>query len=139
MTVRVCDASVDTLADVGGLLQRPRPGRISHRIRDRDALGRRHPRRYALAAHRSVPRETECADDALSAVYLRPFYDAWLASEPAQRAEREQRLMCNAPRMEVIQETLVHLDKRHGGVEAYLRAGGMTADDIMRLRDRLRG
>lgn len=118
------------------IAQAPAGGVVVHCASGKDRTGLVAALLLELAG---VPRETVCADYALSAEYLRPFYDAWLASEPAQRAERERRLMRNAPRMEVMQETLLHIDERHGGVEAYLRAGGMTADDTMRLRERLRG
>ena len=32
---------------------------------------------------------------------------------------------------------LEHLDEKYGGVEAYLRSGGMTDDQLSALRERL--
>jgi hypothetical protein len=37
-----------------------------------------------------------------------------------------------------MQALLEHLERTHGGVEAYLLAGGLTPEEIARVRARLR-
>jgi len=40
-------------------------------------------------------------------------------------------------RPEVMMDTLTYLTARHGGAEAYFRAGGVEAADLAALRERL--
>ena len=40
-------------------------------------------------------------------------------------------------RFTVLVAILRHLDEKYGGAEAYLLHGGLTTDDLGRLRDRL--
>jgi hypothetical protein len=40
-------------------------------------------------------------------------------------------------RAESMVAILRHLDEKYGGAEAYLRHGGLTTDDLERLRKRL--
>lgn len=84
-----------------------------------------------------VLRETIAADYALTAECLRPREEAWLANGPGERADRERELAKYMPRAEVMLEVLEHLDRRYGGVEAYLLAAGVALEDISRLRARL--
>jgi protein-tyrosine phosphatase len=84
-----------------------------------------------------VPRETIGADYALTAECLRPREEEWLANGPGERADRERALATYAARAEVMLEVLDDLDRRHGGVEAYLLEAGVTGEDITRLRERL--
>src|SRR5215213_1540157 len=77
------------------------------------------------------------AEYALSTEYRRPRDEAWLADGPGDSAEREQRYAWGITRAEVMLEFLTHLDRAHSGVEAYLLAIGVTAEDIARLRARL--
>jgi protein-tyrosine phosphatase len=84
-----------------------------------------------------VPDQTIAADYALTAECLRPRDQEWLEHGPGDRAEREALLVRYAPRAEVMLEVLDRLRQRHGGVEAYLRHAGVTADDLDRLRARL--
>jgi len=86
-----------------------------------------------------VPRETIAADYALTAQYIGPLVEAFLARATSQedRAAREQRVARTRPRAEVMLATLAHLDRRYSGVEAYLRQAGVPPDDLQRLRERL--
>ena len=86
-----------------------------------------------------VERATIGADYALTAECLRPREEEWLANGPGDRAERERLLALYAPRAEVMIEVLDDLDRRYGGVEAYLLRAGVTPEDIARLRERLVG
>ena len=84
-----------------------------------------------------VPRQTIGEDYALTAECLRPREEEWLDNGPGDRAERERILATYAPLAEVMTEVLDHLDERHGGVEGYLRAAGVSAEDVARIRARL--
>jgi len=90
-----------------------------------------------LLALVDVPPETVAADYALTAEYLRPREEEWLASGPGERAEREALLAKFEPTAEAMLEVLEDLTRRHGGVEQYLLGAGVTATDIDRLRARL--
>jgi protein-tyrosine phosphatase len=82
-----------------------------------------------------VPADTIADDYALSEARLGAFYHHYRSriADPAERAAF-QRL--TAPR-EPMLAVLDHLDARYGGAEPYLRAAGVTAADVARLRDRL--
>ena len=84
-----------------------------------------------------VDRQTIGEDYALTTECLRPREEAWLASDPQERAERERLLKKFEARAEVMIESLDHLDGRYGGVEPYLTASGVSPDAIMALRRRL--
>ena len=84
-----------------------------------------------------VARATIGADYALSAESLRSSDEARLARRAGERAERERQLVAEEPRAEVMQAVLAYLDERYGGTERYLREAGATAEDILRLRERL--
>jgi protein tyrosine/serine phosphatase len=84
-----------------------------------------------------VGRETIAGDYALSDECLRPRDEEFLLNGPGDRAERERVLEKFKVRAEVMLEALQHLDEHHGGVEAYLRQGGVSPQDIDRLRRRL--
>ena len=61
----------------------------------------------------------------------------WLENGPGERAEREAMLARFAPTAQVMLEVLDQLSERYGGVEPYLRAGGVSRGDLERLRERL--
>jgi protein-tyrosine phosphatase len=84
-----------------------------------------------------VPAVTIAADYALTAELLRPRDQEWLEHGPGERAEREALAARFAPTTEVMLEVLDGLDRRHGGVEGYLAAAGVSPADLDRLRDRL--
>ena len=79
-----------------------------------------------------VAPETIAADYGLSARYLAPAY---LASDHALASIRTwhdyEREFCPPQAMLM---TLAHLEQRYGGVEAYVRAAGLTREQIVRLR-----
>jgi protein-tyrosine phosphatase len=88
-----------------------------------------------LLAAVGVPADTIADDYALSEERLGAFYEHYVAqvADPAERAAF-QRL--TAPR-EPMLAVLDHLDARYGGASAYLRAVGVTDDELARLRERL--
>jgi protein-tyrosine phosphatase len=90
-----------------------------------------------LLALVDVPDQAVAADYALTAECLRSRDQTWLENGPGERTEREALLTRYAPTAEVMLEVLAGLRRRYGGVEAYLHAAGVAADDLDRLRARL--
>jgi protein-tyrosine phosphatase len=86
-----------------------------------------------------VDRDTIGLDYALTDECLAPERDDWLENGPGEREEREQFLLKHMPRAEVIVAVLEHLDRRHGGTGDYLATGGVSDQDLDRLRQRLLG
>jgi protein-tyrosine phosphatase len=84
-----------------------------------------------------VDAEAVAADYALSEERLRPRHDLWLA-EAATEAERERirRIAVTPP--EAMTEVLQELERRYGSIEGYLRAGGLSDEDLAAVRARLR-
>jgi protein-tyrosine phosphatase len=85
-----------------------------------------------LLALAGVPTETIVADYALSFGYLRPLWEeqraaGLVASDEAWHSKPA-----------TMQAFLEHLERVHGGAERYLLTAGLTADEIERLRVRLR-
>ena len=85
-----------------------------------------------------VDNEQIAADYALSEERLQPRHAAWL-EEAGTEAERERIRRIAATPAESMVGVLVELERRYGSVEAYLRAGGITDEDLRLVRDRLRG
>jgi protein-tyrosine phosphatase len=86
-----------------------------------------------------VAPEIIAADYALTAEYLQPEWEAWLASGPGSRAERERDLVRTAPTIEVMLTVLATLADRHGGAAGYLQRGGLSAEQLARVRARMLG
>jgi protein-tyrosine phosphatase len=84
-----------------------------------------------------VPSDTVANDYALSSQYLRPRDEEFLANGPGTREELEALVAKGLTRAEVMHEVLDHLERRHGGVEAYLLSAGVNRNDLSRIRARL--
>ena len=84
-----------------------------------------------------VPPEEIAADYALSAERLAPVFAPWLeaATDDAQRERR--RRIASTPAAAMV-EVLAELDRRYGTVEGYLRAAGVSDDELRAARSRLR-
>jgi len=85
-----------------------------------------------------VPHATIAEDYTLTQVCLQPVYDQRLSAEP-DPSKREQLARRTGAVPETMLGILAHLDARHGGAEAYLRAAGVAAEDVARLRRRILG
>jgi protein tyrosine/serine phosphatase len=93
----------------------------------------------ALLLHvAGVDDEQIAADYALSEERLQPRHEAWLA-EAGTEAERERIRRIAATPAESMVGVLDELKRRYGSVEAYLRGGGLSDDDLRLARERLRG
>jgi hypothetical protein len=76
-------------------------------------------------------------DYALSAEYLAPRHEAWIAGA-ADEAERERMRRIAATPAESMRAVLTEVEARHGAVAGYLRAMGATEAALDRARARLR-
>lgn len=93
----------------------------------------------ALLLHVAGVDDEQIAEDyALSEERLKPRHDRWL-EEAATEAERERLRRIIATPPGAIAGVLAELERRYGSVEGYLRAAGVTEDDLARVRARLRG
>jgi protein-tyrosine phosphatase len=82
-----------------------------------------------------VEPEAIGADYAETDAQLATRYGEWLAKATPQRAE-EMRDELRCP-PEWILSTLEHMERTWGGVDSYLKAAGVTSDDIDRLSSKL--
>jgi protein tyrosine/serine phosphatase len=85
-----------------------------------------------------VDDEEIAADYALSEQRLRPRHEAWFeAAETEEELERLRR-MAQTPAASMA-GVFAELERRYGGVEAYLRGAGVMDEEIELVRARLRG
>jgi protein-tyrosine phosphatase len=93
----------------------------------------------AFVLHLAGVDDEQIAEDyARSEQRLKPRHDRWL-EEAGTGAERERLRRIAATPPGAIAGVLAELKRRYGSVEAYLRAAGVTDDDLARVRARLRG
>jgi protein-tyrosine phosphatase len=85
-----------------------------------------------------VAHEEIGSDYALSELRLKPRHDRWIAEAGTEEERERLRRVAATPR-EAIVAVLSEVERRYGGVEAYLRAGGLEAADVERIRTRLLG
>lgn len=82
-----------------------------------------------------VSDETIAADYALTLERRRAVYEQLVAEHGEANLGFWDRLNMTADQM---LRTLEYVDERHGGMETYLRAGGLTDEQMARVRARLR-
>jgi len=83
-----------------------------------------------------VPEEEIVADYYLTQSRLAGWLDEQLADEP-DASRHPEMIEFRDTRAESIVAILRHLDTKYGGPEAYLRHGGLTDEDLSKLRARL--
>ena len=76
-------------------------------------------------------------DYAASEANWAPFTDEWL-DEAVTDQEREKRRLLSIMPADAMREVLEELERRHGGAWSYLEASGVHAEDLQRIRARLR-
>ncbi len=82
--------------------------------------------------------DTDIAEDyALTQLTLAPLVEDWLNSLSQDPQERERLTALAWPSAEAMLAALEHLRTRYGGAADYLRAGGVTSEQLERLRTRL--
>ena len=85
-----------------------------------------------------VDSEEIAADYALSEERLRPRHEAWFeAAESEEELERLRRI-AQTPAASMV-GVFAELERRYGGVEAYLRDAGVTDEELALVRERLLG
>lgn len=133
--VAMLDRNPDLVAAAVGAIADAPPGAVVvHCHAGKDRAGNI----VALALRvAGVLPETVAGDYAVVDPRLRDhFADQLVLVE--DRVERDQLAESFTARPETMLATLRHLDGRYGGVEAYLRQGGLTAAQVDALRNRLR-
>jgi protein tyrosine/serine phosphatase len=85
-----------------------------------------------------VPEDEIVADYFLTQERLASWLAEQLAAEPDTALHLEM-VEFRDTRAESLVAILRHLDEKYGGAEAYLRHGGLTTADLVRLRTRLVG
>ena len=82
--------------------------------------------------------DEDIADDyALTALSIEPLIVEWLDESSSNEEERAHLRALAMPVREAMLDTLAYMRERHGSAEAFLRGGGVTADQIGALRARL--
>jgi protein tyrosine/serine phosphatase len=76
-------------------------------------------------------------DYSLSGPNLSGTLDTWLATAPDEQ-ERQRRLKLSTTPAAAMARVIATVEDRHGSVAGYLEAGGLTSEQIERLRERLR-
>jgi protein tyrosine/serine phosphatase len=83
-----------------------------------------------------VGLETIGADYAASGPNLEPRSIEWIAEAPDELERAKRQLLSSTP-AEGIVRVLAEIERRYGDVAGYLRAAGLTEDQLRRLRERL--
>ncbi|GAA5029157.1 tyrosine-protein phosphatase [Actinopolymorpha pittospori] len=132
--VAMLDRGPDLIAAAVGAIADAPPGAVVvHCHAGKDRAGNI----VALALRvAGVPPETVAGDYAVVDPRMRDHFadQLVLVDDPA---ERDQLAESFTARPETMLATLRHLDDRYGGVETYLRQGGLTAAQFDALRNRL--
>lgn len=82
--------------------------------------------------------DDDIADDyALTELVLEPLIADWLDFMSQDPQERERLSRIAVPSREAMLDTLAYLREHYGGAERYLLDGGMTAEQLERLRARM--
>ena len=84
-----------------------------------------------------VPEDEIAADYGLSEARLQPRHDAWFAAAGDEEELQRLRRIAASP-AEAMRGVFAELERRHGGVEGYLRSTGLTHEELERARARLR-
>lgn len=84
-----------------------------------------------------VDDEQIAADYALSEERLRPRHELWFAEAETEAERRRLERIAQTPAASIV-GVFQELERRYGSVEDYLRAAGLSDDDLARARARLR-
>jgi protein-tyrosine phosphatase len=84
-----------------------------------------------------VATEDIAEDYSLSGANLAPTMDPWLDAAEDEH-DRRRRKKLGATPASAMRRVLEELERRYGGVAAYAEAGGVSPEQLERLRTRLR-
>ena len=85
-----------------------------------------------------VDEHAIAADYALSEERLLPRHEAWFAAAESEEELERLKRIAQTPAASMT-GVFAELERRHGGIEGYLREAGVTEDELERARARLRG
>jgi len=121
-------------AAVGAIADAPMGGVLVHCHAGKDRTGAVVAVVLALLG---VADEDIADDYAMTAINFEPLIVEWLDGITDDLAERDRLRALAMPAREAMLDTLAHLRERYGSAEQYLRAGGVTDEQMDRLRARL--
>jgi protein tyrosine/serine phosphatase len=122
-------------AAVRAVARAPEGGVVIHCVGGKDRTGLLAAFLLHLAG---VDDEAIAADYALSEERLLPRHDAWFAAAESEEELERLRRIAQTPADSMV-GVFAELERRYGGVEAYLRDTGVRADELELARARLRG
>ena len=122
-------------AAVRAVANAPDGGIVIHCVGGKDRTGLLSAFLLHLAG---VDSEEIAADYALSEERLRPRHEAWFEGAESEEELERLRRIAQTPAASMV-GVFAELERRHGGVEAYLRAGGVTDEELGLVRERLLG
>lgn len=122
-------------AAVRAVANAPEGGVVVHCVGGKDRTGLLSAFLLHLAG---VDDDEIAADYALSEERLRPRHEAWFeTAESGEELERLRRI-AQTPAASMT-GVFAELERRYGGIEAYLRSAGVGDDELRLVRARLRG
>jgi protein tyrosine/serine phosphatase len=90
-----------------------------------------------VLSYLGVSDEAIAGDYALTMINLEPLIAEWLDSMSRDPVERDRLRALATPTTDAMLDTLDYLRRRYGSAEAYLRGGGVSDEQLARLRARL--
>jgi protein-tyrosine phosphatase len=122
-------------AAVSAVADAPAGGVVIHCAGGKDRTGLL----AALLLHLAgVGDDDIAADYALSEERLRPRHEVWFAAAETEEELARLRRIAQTPAASMV-GVFAELERRFGGVELYLRAAGVTDEELELVRTRLRG
>jgi protein tyrosine/serine phosphatase len=122
-------------AAVRAVANAPAGGVVIHCVGGKDRTGLL----SAFLLHLAGVDDEEIATDyALSEERLRPRHEAWFEAAESEEELARLRRIAQTPAASM-SGVFATLERRYGGVEPYLRGAGVTAEELERVRARLRG
>jgi protein tyrosine/serine phosphatase len=122
-------------AAVRAVANAPDGGLVIHCVGGKDRTGLLSAFLLHLAG---VDDEQIAADYALSEERLRPRHEVWFAAAESEEELERLRRIAQTPAASMV-GLFSELERRYGGVEAYLREAGVTDEELGLVRARLRG
>jgi protein tyrosine/serine phosphatase len=128
-------SKADVAASVRAVARAPEGGVVIHCVGGKDRTGLL----AAFLLHAAgVGSDEIAADYALSEERLRPREAAWLARAETEAERDEVRHISRTPADSMV-GVFEELERQYGRVHGYLAAAGVEAEDLGRIRGRLRG
>ena len=122
-------------AAVRAVASAPEGGVVVHCVGGKDRTGLL----VAFLLHLvGVDDEVVAADYALSEERLRPRHEAWFAAADSEEELARLHRIAQTPAAAML-GVFAELERRYGGVDAYLRGAGVTDGELERVRARLGG